>query len=356
MATGTIVKSIALFFRDGSSDKEYNVALEESNGGYVVNFSYGKRGNATATGTKTSSPVSLSAAESAYDKLVNEKMGKGYVPDANAKPFSGVAGVMDAKQSTGLFPQLLTPIEENEMERYIVDDRYLAQEKLDGKRIIAQSEIDGVTTSNRKGLTCGVPREIEKGVSVFRGTILDGEMIGDKYHVFDLLKLGGDDWRNQTCIDRFKMLERMMVKLNPHRLVLVRCAETTREKRELVASLAHKEGVVFKLKSSVYKAGKGDTQVKCKFWSDVSVQVLKVNAKASIQVGISDGGKIIPVGNVTINGHATPQVGDIVDVTYLYAYKGGSLYQPKYRGVRDDHDVDDISVLKFKSEDTDEDN
>lgn len=27
----------------------------------------------------------------------------------------------------------------------------------------------------------------------------------------------------------------------------------------------------------------------------------------------------------------------------------------KYKGIRDDHDIDDISVLKYKSEDTDED-
>ena len=348
--------SCSLFYRDGSSDKEYNAIVEESGNGYVVNFSYGRRGNATATGTKTSSPVSLDDATKIYNKLVQEKTAKGYQPDASAAPFAGISAVSD-KVSTGLIPQLLNPITEAEMERYIKDDNYLAQEKLDGKRIMATSEIDGVVTSNRKGLTCGVPKEIERGVSVFRGTILDGEMIGDRYHVFDLLRLGGVDWRNESCLARFKMLEAMMQKLNPHRLVLVRCAETEADKRALVESLRHKEGVVFKLKSSRYVPGRpnsGGNQFKCKFWSDVSVQVIKVNDKASVQVAISDKGKLIPVGNVTTNGHVQPSVGDIVDVTYLYAYKGGSLYQPKYKCVRTDHDVDDISVLKYKSEDTED--
>jgi len=351
MATGTIIQSVALFFRDGSSDKEYNVILEETAVGYVVNFRFGKRGNANTTGTKTKIPVSLEAAQKIYNQLVTEKQRGGYTPNGEASPFSSVTD----KESTGLFPQLLTPIEELDMERYITDDRYLAQEKLDGKRIIAQSEIGGVTTSNRKSLKCGVPKEIEQGVSVFRGTILDGEMIGSNYHVFDLLRLGGVDWTKESCLARFKMLETMMGKLQPQNLVLVRCAETTEEKRALVESLRHKEGVVFKLKSSVYKPGKGETQLKCKFWSDVSVQVIRINDKQSIAVGIKDSGKIIDVGNVTTIGHKTPNVGDVVDVTYLYAYKGGRLYQPKYRGVRDDVDVDDISVLKYKSEDTDED-
>lgn len=354
----SIVKSIALFCKDSGSDKEYNITLEQSGSLYLVNFRHGRRGNASSTGTKTSSPVSLDDAQKVYNKLVNEKQAKGYLPNGDTTISKGVSVVLpNDKVSTGLYPQLLNPIEENEMERYINDDRYLAQEKLDGKRIMSSSEIDGVTTSNRKGLKCGVPSEIEQGVSVFRGTTLDGEMIGSNYHVFDILKLGGVDHQNETCLSRFKTLEKMLRKLNPQNLILVKCAETTEEKRKLVQELRHKEGVVFKLKDSVYTPGRPNklgNQLKCKFWSDVTVQVLKINDKASIQVGILDGNKMIPVGNVTINGHATPNIGDCVDVTYLYAYKGGSLYQPKYRGVRDDHDCDQITALKFKSEDSDD--
>uniref|UniRef100_UPI0034E95A00 WGR domain-containing protein n=1 Tax=Enterococcus faecium TaxID=1352 RepID=UPI0034E95A00 len=77
----TIVKSTALFFKDGTSDKEYNAMIEEVAGGYLVNFAYGRRGNATSTGTKTTSPVTLDAAEKIYAKLVQEKTSKGYVPD-----------------------------------------------------------------------------------------------------------------------------------------------------------------------------------------------------------------------------------------------------------------------------------
>ena len=47
-----------------------------------------------------------------------------------------------------------------------------------------------------------------------------------------------------------------------------------------------------------------------------------------------------------------PAVDSIIEVRYLYAYKGGNLYQPTYLGVRDDISFEDcpISQLKYKKE------
>ena len=353
--TANIVKSVALFYKDATSDKEYNATLEESGGGYVVNFSYGRRGNATNTGTKTSSPVDLASAEKIYDKLVAEKMGKGYLPNGDANLLS-IAGNSDAQQ-TGNIPQLLNPITEEEAEIYLCDDDYMAQEKLDGKRIMATSDREGVVTSNRKGITCGVPKEIEEGISKWRGTTLDGEMIGNVYHVFDLLRLGGVNWRKEGAETRYRMLEIMMNKIKPQNMALVRCAFTEKEKRKLMKDLAHKEGIVFKKCSAPYTVGRpnsGGSQYKCKFWADVTCQVMAVNAKNSVQVGVMKDGVLFNVGNVTVPpNYPMPSVGDIVEIKYLYFVS--KLYQPQYKGVRDDHDVDDYSVLKHKSTDSDED-
>jgi len=61
------------------------------------------------------------------------------------------------------------------------------------------------------------------------------------------------------------------------------------------------------------------------------------------------------VGNVTIpSNHEVPQVGDIVEVRYLYYFRGGSLYQPVYLGKRSDlekSDVNYILTLKEKPKD-----
>ena len=68
------MKSASLYFREGSSDKVYHATVEEASGGYVVNFSYGRRGGHMTTGSKTSSPVSPAEAVKVWEKLVNSKL------------------------------------------------------------------------------------------------------------------------------------------------------------------------------------------------------------------------------------------------------------------------------------------
>jgi hypothetical protein len=76
--SGTTKKKVALFFQEGTSDKEYHLALAESGGKYVVNFKYGRRGSNLKDGTKTPSPVSLEEAEKIYAKYLKEKTREGY--------------------------------------------------------------------------------------------------------------------------------------------------------------------------------------------------------------------------------------------------------------------------------------
>jgi bifunctional non-homologous end joining protein LigD len=58
---------------------------------------------------------------------------------------------------------------------------------------------------------------------------------------------------------------------------------------------------------------------------------------------------LVPVGNVTIPpNHAVPAAGEIIEVEYLYAYHGGSLYQPVYRGKRTDLDLDACTTVQLK--------
>jgi predicted DNA-binding WGR domain protein len=72
-------KRIDLFFKEGTSDKEYHLQLSGGAGGkYMVNFQYGRRGSALKPGTKTPSPVSLEEAEKIYAKYVKEKTKEGY--------------------------------------------------------------------------------------------------------------------------------------------------------------------------------------------------------------------------------------------------------------------------------------
>lgn len=74
-----LIKQAILSFRQGSSDKVYEVDLCQIGiDQYVVNFRYGRRGTALRDGTRTVTPVSLDVAEREFDKLVASKTRKGY--------------------------------------------------------------------------------------------------------------------------------------------------------------------------------------------------------------------------------------------------------------------------------------
>ncbi|MGF6930073.1 hypothetical protein QFZ48_005573 [Chitinophaga sp. W2I13] len=80
-----IVRNVKLFFREGNSDKTYEIDLcEVGPEQYIVNFRYGKRFGTLKDGTKTISPVTLSAATTIFDGLEKEKRSKGYLGEQEA--------------------------------------------------------------------------------------------------------------------------------------------------------------------------------------------------------------------------------------------------------------------------------
>lgn len=104
--TQTQADNISLYYREGSSDKIYQCAVEPAGDGrFAVTFAYGRRGTTLSTGSKTSEPVGYDAAKRIFDKLVREKMAKGYTPGADGTPYVGGNG---DKQPSGYLPQLLT--------------------------------------------------------------------------------------------------------------------------------------------------------------------------------------------------------------------------------------------------------
>jgi predicted DNA-binding WGR domain protein len=73
------MEQTVLEFREGTSDKIYEVDLcEAGSGEYLVNFRYGRRGARLQEGTKTVFPEPLERARSIYQNLINEKLRKGY--------------------------------------------------------------------------------------------------------------------------------------------------------------------------------------------------------------------------------------------------------------------------------------
>lgn len=344
----------SLYYCEGNSDKVYHTQLEEKDGGYIVNFQYGRRGSTLTAGTKTATPVDYPKAKKIFEKLIAEKLAKGYSPGEAGSAFQGTSS---EERVTGLRPQLLNPIELSRVEALLPDQSWGMQEKMDGERRMVR--VNGtVLGSNRKGLAVALPVLIEKSleqfVTPFAGEyVFDGEQIGDMYYVFDLLMADGQDLASQCYVARFARLSALTfgpnVKVVPLRL-------SGQDKRIAFAAIwARKgEGVVFKRLDAVYTPGcpasEGD-QLKYKFTASATVFVLRVTeGKRSVAMGLLDAaGETVEVGNVTISANAAiPEPGALIEVQYLYAYPGGSLYQPIYKGIRSDQTREACTTAQLK--------
>jgi bifunctional non-homologous end joining protein LigD len=350
-------EEISLYYTDGSSNKEYHAQLLVKDDGYVVNFQYGRRGAALQAGTKTAAPLPYEKAKKTYDKLVAEKMGKGYTPAESGVAFqdTGFSAV-----NTNNIPQLLNPVDESEISQLINDDGWGMQEKFDGKRGMAEIN-DGVVGSNRKGLQVALPVSVSTPLALCQAhTLIDGELIGEVFFAFDCLSNGNQNMRDKGYAERYAALEKIVSSINSSNIVLAYLAVGSANKRTLYENMKRnkREGVVFKKLDAPYVSGRptsGGNQLKFKFVEMATCRVASVHAsKRSVGVELMDEtSKWIGVGNVTIpTNKIIPTVNDLVEIRYLYAYKGGSLYQPFFIGRRDDQDVSAcvMTQLKYKSE------
>lgn len=242
------------------------------------------------------------------------------------------------------------------------------QEKMDGVRNMIRRADSEVFVSNRKGLLVAAPQPIIDGIlaSPAKELVLDGERIGDKFYAFDLLEFNGQEIRSQPALKRYDELVRNFIKLvvDVPSLEIVPTAIATHEKKYLWQLLKDRsaEGAVFKRKDATYIPGRpasGGNQLKHKFTKTCTCFVRSLNeGKRSVALGMEDGDKLVGVGNVTIPvNFDVPNEGDLVEVRYLYAFPGGSLFQPVYLGSREGEldKADDVSILVFKQGTADED-
>lgn len=344
------MKSVSLYFCQGSSDKEYHIQLVKTGEAYAVHFQYGRRGSTLKTGTKTNS-VSLQQAEKIYNSLLKSKIAKGYQEGEVKNSFSTIN---TPKEKTAYFqPQLLNPIEN--VEDYLNDDAYVAQEKMDGERRGVETNSDNAIGFNRKGQKVELPKAIVDSMFSKCATI-DGEIIGDKYYAFDIISLVGKDIKSLSYVERLRHLN--LLKFGKA-VTIVKTAYTKEEKWKLFNELKNnnKEGIVFKKVDSAYQEGSpatGGDHLKYKFYKTATFIVANhTEGKRSVGLELIEDDKKVFMGKVTIPpNHNVPDIGDIIECRYLYAYKGGAIYQPTYLGVRKDMDSEDATLdqIVYKEE------
>lgn len=372
-----VIKSADLRFVGGGSDKVYLIELMDleysgPGGPYEVNFQYGRRGSALTSGKKTAKPVTLATANKVYDKLYAEKTGKGYRDvtsgAAAAIPASSPSRVVGTTVSPTL-PQLLNPVKDDkQLDDLIQDPEWVMQEKVDGERRLIRVTKGAVIGYNRRGVEVALPSKITAAFA--QGTVdflLDGELVGDSYYIFDAISDAGGKTIDRIFVERLSFLDSLgfrreqLSKATPESPVMrVVSAHSIQEKRQLLADVRATggEGVVFKRRDSLYMPGRpnsGGDQLKYKLYETAVVSVFGARTGVrSVRIAVltdASGNAIEDVGNVTIPPNVQiPASGDHLEVRYLYAYPGGSLYQPVFLRVRRDVDTaDTLDSLKFKT-------
>lgn len=354
----TTLPTTTLHFREGGSDKVYTASVEPSqnNPGYHVTIAYGRRGSTLTYGRKNDEPLPEADALKLHAKIVREKIAKGYKEEAvvgtrcAASDAAAPPEITDTTQRVPTMPpMLLNSIPEAEAMRCLADWEWAMQEKYDGRRLQVRALPTGrLQGFNKLGKPVDIAPAIAKTVaSLGRRCLLDGEAVGDVFHVFDLLELDGRDLRDERYRDRYAALEQLggedgidlcVVQSTPGSAMAKLRFEALRKRNA--------EGVVFKRLNTIWSAGRpnsGGGALKFKFVETASFIVRKVNSKRSVELGllpIQDGQVMacsISLGNVTIPpNYEVPAVEAIVEVRYLYAYPGGCVYQPVYLGERDD--------------------
>jgi bifunctional non-homologous end joining protein LigD len=361
------VKSISLESRQNGSDKVYHVQMRElTTGHWLVDFQYGRRGAALTVGTKTPQPVTLAKAEEIFAKLVSEKKAKGYTESGVTQ--AAPTGSSSVEIVEEMLPQLLTEISEPDAEKYITDDDYCAQEKLDGRNKTLRNIGGVVTSANKKGQIVPTPAEVADYASRKFDFIAQAEHVGSVYHVHSLTMYRGQSVRALRYDERLARA----VCLFPFTKTAVRVVETagtTAEKRSMFKRLKkeNREGIVFKRKDAPFTEGRSESQVKVKFWASLSARIrtIRPGGRESIECELlNTGGKVNfwqTCGNVTVLKRGlidTLRVGSIVEIRYLYAVRGSDiLYQPSPCMTGDTFIRDDVMdnecttrQLKYKPE------
>lgn len=358
--------SVQIFKTDASSNKEYHLHLRPEGEGWVVAYRNGKRGSPlTAGGLKTKVPVDYAAARKVYDKTLRSKLSDGYTPDESG---SAYAGTDKEGEVTGFQPQLLTATDEDGiLERYRAGG-WGFQIKHNGERrgVLASNE---VVFSSRRGLRVGVRVPIQEAITALhanvpRGFEIDGEDMGDTLIIFDVLAWDGTDLRAKPFSERAEALEEVQAVLNALRLtdalktspVFTFTSEEDARAQMQAMRLRKEEGIVGKQMDAPAKAGRptrNGPAVKYKFWESATVRVApdsRVKRSVGIEVLDTDTNTWVGIGNCTIPTNADiPQAGELIEVIYLYAFKGGALHQPQFDRPRPDMTQADarLDALKF---------
>lgn len=251
-------------------------------------------------------------------------------------------------------PMLADPIDQTELPRYCEKDEWWFEQKVDGWRKLA-TVVDGqVRVQNRNGGPTDLPAVVVAELATMTGGpwVLDGELIGKMFWVFDMPEAGKFVQPAQGYEHRRDRLERLFDIWGDGRrhVRLIPTARTQAEKALLAKTVLehHGEGIMVKHRSGAYVSGRSNRMLKAKYCHDIDAFVTRMHIKGkdNFAVAVYNGKEVVEVGEVTIHagdGHKVKE-GDVVCVKYLHATRDNRLREPTKARLRDDKAQEECTI------------
>jgi predicted ABC-type ATPase len=305
-------------------------------------------GQAPAFGPTSTAPPKKAASSGAAPKLV---------PD----PKAPVVEAASTPAPAGALP--VTPMDFGEaalsdVPRYIADDDYVFQQKVDGIRGVLVidagktpwfaskkgQQLQSSTAAKITGPMLGKLPATPAGSPSYR---VEGELLNGKFHVFDMVVVGGE---KEPYEKRKAMADAWVdaVKGALPQVEALPTARTAKEKQALWDAVVNSgaEGVMMKRRDSSYDGGArvGHTlKAKITATADVVVVEKGVGGKDNARIALLHNGKVTPIGTVSTLGKGPITVGDVVEVEYLWATADNTIAQPRILRRRPDKTVVDVT-------------
>lgn len=335
----------------------YEAYLEQDHDGWHISYSNGRIGTpAKAPQRKTSAGLPYDKALKEFEKLVNSKIKGGYKAPANGAEAQGSGFDAElaarAGKETSYLPQGLTEIGLDDLAT--LGPGWFVMEKYDGHHRGVIQEGGQIQFANKLGLesTAATHQRIRDAVAALARNLPEDfqllcEDMGDYLKLCDLpvhpavsadtpfskrheilrhvgksIEMMGGEYADVLQVAEAVPLEQFLAEGGVERL-----------------RNAGAEGLVIQRGDRPYVRGRSEDALKLKFWNTCTVRVASHHGtKRSVGMELlDDNGDWKGVGNLTIPASQDiPAIGSLVEVEYLYAYRGGALYQTSFKELRDD--------------------
>lgn len=260
-------------------------------------------------------------------------------------------------------PMKLETLADGDAGSVISSEEWVMEQKVDGTRCTATVRADGSCWfGNGSGETLSHAASaihfnaIEQALPhLDEDYTLDGELLWTgHYWVFDLIQFGDEKMESRWSI-RAAALARLFEDLEIKEPVhLLPTAYSLEEKRDLLRRVEAQggEGVVLKHVDAPYVQGtRSLKQLKVKFTKTVDCIVTERDSDGKCNAHLSlysnDRVGLVGIGKCSMIGKPDAQVGDVVEVRYLYATDDLTLFQPTLLKPRFDKKPEDCLMSQL---------